>query len=101
MSTRDGTLSVMRYSDRLRQLGAGVDAVIDVLEFLARLTHTAKVDEAAVVVRTVNTAILSALNGLTGNIAAEDVLAQLADLTSGLAANDAAADTELDQKFRG
>lgn len=90
----------MRYPEVLRQLSSGIDAVIDLLEFLAQLTHTTRDDDAAALMSTVHKAIVGALSGLHGHVSPDDIRDHLARLVSELAANDAAIDTELDRKFR-
>jgi hypothetical protein len=77
----------------------GVDAVVDLLEQLTKLTETARDDDAVAVLRTVHSALQVALSGVHGLIDPIKVREWVNNLRSQIEANDRAADQALDLRF--
>lgn len=84
----------MKTKDALRMAGMTIDA-------LSLIQHYSRIggDSAAGALATIDAIVTTLRDGLDGKTTPDEVAIDLQALYTGIAANDAAADTALDRKF--
>lgn len=89
----------MSFSHKLLEAADVISSVTAGVQMIDKLTGTALPHQAAAVLPVIGEIAKAISSALAGNTSGQDLLAELNKLHTGLAANDAAADSELDKKF--